>query len=199
MNTDRLLRAIPAVLVAAVVVFAQVGLVLAPSQLGRNPLLILALRPTPAFLVLVADAVNPVTAVLIAGAGRTIVDVAYFATARHGAAPFLQRFGFGRKVTSELSRTTASRGLLALTFFWSSSPVIAAIGLGGTSAWTFLAVTGVGNLTTSLVYVVSGRQLGGTLAPIHDWLGAHGTWLTMALVMTVAVSGFVTFRRHRTT
>lgn len=57
------------------------------------------LRPTPAFLVFVGDAVQPVAAILIAVVGRTAVDMAYFATARYGVAPVLQRFGIGRLVT----------------------------------------------------------------------------------------------------
>ncbi|HSJ44798.1 MAG TPA: hypothetical protein VK923_08975 [Euzebyales bacterium] len=149
MSRSRLLRAVSAAAVIAITVFAQVGMILAPSQLGRNPLLTLALRPTPAFLVLVADVVPALTAVLVAAVGRTMVDMAYFVAVRHGAAPLLRRFGIGKELTGGLSRTTASRGLLAITFVWSSSPIIAALGLGSTPAWLFLAVTGAGNVVTS--------------------------------------------------
>ena len=149
MSRSRLLRAVSAAAVIAITVFAQVGMILAPSQLGRNPLLTLALRPTPAFLVLVADVVPALTAVLVAAVGRTMVDMAYFVAVRHGAAPLLRRFGIGKELTDGLSRTTASRGLLAITFVWSSSPIIAALGLGSTPAWLFLAVTGAGNVVTS--------------------------------------------------
>lgn len=197
MNRSRLLRGVSAAGVIAVAVFAQVGMVLAPSQLGRDPLLTLALRPTPAFLVLVADAVPAVTAVLIAVAGRTMVDLAYFVAVRHGAAPLLRRFGIGKELTGGLSRTTASRGLLAISFVWSSSPVIAALGLGSTPAWLFLAVTGVGNVVTSSVYVFSGRRLTAFLAPVDAWLSAYGLWLTVVLTAVVTVSAFTKYRRHR--
>lgn len=197
MMTSRALRAASATVVLAVVVLAQVGLVLAPSQLGRQPLLVLALRPTPAFLVLVGDTVPAVPAVLIATVGRTAVDMAYFLTARYGAARVLQRFGIGRGVTGGLSRPVASRGLLAVSFVWSSSPVIAALGLGSTSAGLFLGVTGAGNLATSSVYVLAGRQLGPALSPVDRWLSASGPWLTVALAAAVAVSAFATYRRHR--
>ena len=197
MTRSRLLRAVSAAAVIAVVVFAQVGLILAPSQLARNPLLTLALRPTPAFLILVADAVAPVTAVLVAAVGRTMIDLAYFAAVRHGAAPLLRRFGIGKDLTGGLSRTTTSRGLLAISFVWSSSPIIAALGLGTTSAWLFLAVTGVGNLATSSIYVSSGRRLGAFLAPVDAWLSAYGLWLTVALAAAVTVSALAKYRRHR--
>jgi hypothetical protein len=183
--------------VITVAVFAQVGMVLAPSQLGRNPLLTLALRPTPAFLLLVADAVPAVTAVLIAAVGRTMVDLAYFVAVRHGAAPLLRRFGIGKDLTGGLSRTTTSRGLLAISFFWSSSPIIAALGLGSIPAWLFLVVTGVGNVVTSSVYVSSGRRLGAFLAPVDAWLSAYGLWLTVVLAAAVTVSVFARYRRHR--
>lgn len=198
MARTRALRAASAVVVVAVVIFAQIGLVLAPSQLGRNPLLILALRPTPAFLVLVADTVRPVVAILIAVTGRTAIDMAYFATARHGAAPFLQRFGIGRELTEGLSGRRASRGLLITSFFWSSSPVIAGIGLSRTSPWLFLAVTGAGNLTTSTVYVYSGRRFARLLAPVDAWLAVNKLWVTLALAGLVTVSVLMTYRRHRT-
>lgn len=146
-----LVRRMPAASVVAVVVLAQLGLVLAPSQVGRHPLLVLALRPTPAFLVLLGDAVLPATAVLIAAVGRTLVDGAYFAVARYGALPIAERFGVGRDLARGLSRRTASRSLLTVSFFWSSTPVIAALGLGATRARTFLAVTGAGNVATSCV------------------------------------------------
>jgi len=197
MSRSRLLRAAAAAAVIAVTVFAQIGMVLAPSQLGRNPLLTLALRPTPAFLVLVADTVPAMTAVLIAAVGRTTVDTAYFAAARHGAAPLLRRFGIGKDLTGGLSHSTTSRGLLAISFVWSSSPIIAALGLGSTPAWLFLTVTGVGNLATSSIYVFSGRRLGTFLAPVDAWLSTYGVWLTVVLAAAVTVSVFARYRRHR--
>jgi hypothetical protein len=197
MSRSRLLRAVSAAAVIAVTVFAQVGMILAPSQLGRNPLLTLALRPTPAFLVLVADAVPALTAVLIAAVGRTMVDLAYFAAVRHGAAPLLRRFGIGKELTGGLSRTATSRGLLAISFVWSSSPIIAALGLGSTPAWLFLAVTGVGNVVTSSIYVSSGRRLGAFVAPVDAWLSAYGVWLTVVLAAVVTVSAFAKYRKHR--
>lgn len=193
----RVVRAISTAGVLAVVVLAQVGLVLAPSQLGRNPLLVLALRPTPAFLVLVAELITPATAVLVASAGRTLVDVAYFAVARHGALPIAQRLGIGRDLTRGVSRRTASRGLLAVSFFWSSSPVIAALGLGRTPPLTFLAVTGAGNVATSCGYVLFGRRFSEYLAPVLTWVSAQGTALTIGLAVAVALGGVVALRRTR--
>lgn len=192
-----LVRTVSAVGVLAVVVFAQVGLVLAPSQLGRHPLLVLALRPTPAFLVLVGDAVLPAAAILIASVGRTMVDVAYFAVARYGTLPVVERFGIGRGLTRGLSRRTASRGLLTVLFFWSSTPIIAAIGLGRTRLLTFVAVTCLGNLVTSGVYVFFGHQFSAYLAPVTAWLSAQGIYLTVALGAAVAVSAFAALRRSR--
>ncbi len=194
-----LLRAVSAAGVVAVVVFAQVGLVLAPSQLGHNPLVVLALRPTPTFLVLVGDLVAPTTAVAIAAISRTLVDMAYFAVARQGALPVVERFGIGRNLARGVSRRTATRGLLATSFFWSSTPVIAAIGLGKAPAVKFLAVTGSGNIATSLAFVISGRQLTEYVAPISSWISAHGTQLTVGLGGAVALSFLVAIARapHR--
>lgn len=192
-----LVRVVTAVSVVSVVVFAQVGLVLAPSQLGRHPLLVLALRPTPAFLVLVGDSVVPAAAVLIASVGRTLVDAAYFAVARYGTLPIVQRFGVGEHLTRGLSRRSTARSLLTMTFFWSSSPIIAAIALGKTSLLSFLAVTGVGNVVTSSAYVFFGRQFSGYLTPVHSWVSAHGTSVTIAVGGAVAISGFVILRRSR--
>jgi len=194
-----LVRTLAAASVAAIVVLAQLGLVLAPSQLGRHPLLVLALRPTPAFLVLVGDLVAPATAMLIASVSRTLVDVAYFAVARYGALPLAQRFGVGRNLARGMSRRTAGRGLLAVAFVWSSTPVVAALGLGRTSILTFLAVTGAGNVVTSSLFVASGRQLSGYVAPITTWMSAHGGPLTAALGGAMVLSALVALRRNRHT
>lgn len=190
-----LVRTVAAVSVALIVVLAQLGLILAPSQLGRNPLLVLALRPTPAFLVLVGDLVAPATAMLMASISRTLVDMAYFAVARYGALPLAQRFGVGRNLTRGMSGRTAGRGLLAVAFVWSSTPVVAALGLGRTSILTFLAVTGVGNVVTSSLFVASGRQFSVYVAPITAWMSAHGGPLTAALGGAVALSLLVALRR----
>lgn len=192
-----LVRSVSAVSVLTVVILAQVGLVLAPLQLGRHPLLVLSMRPTPAFLVLVSDAVPAGAAVVIASVGRTLVDVAYFSVARYGTLPIVQRFGLGRDLTRGLSRRTASRGLLTVLFFWSSTPVIAALGLGRTPMLKFLAVTALGNVATSSVYVFFGHQFSNYLAPVNVWLSAHGTYLTIALGFVVAVSSFIALRRNR--
>ena len=183
--------------VITIVVLAQAGLVLAPSQVDSRPLLVLALRPTPAFLVLVAEVVPPAAAVLVAALGRTLVDVAYFAVARHGALPVLQRFGIGRGLTRGIDRPTATRGLLTLLFFWSSTPVIAALGLGRTRPRVFIAVTGLGNLTTSAAFVSLGRRFADQVAPVTAWLSAHGTALTVALAALVLGSAATTMVRAR--
>lgn len=198
MNTRRsLLRAGSAISVLAIVVFAQVGLVLAPSQLGHNPLVVLALRPTPAFLVLVGDHVAPAAAVAIAATSRTLVDMAYFVMARHGALPVVERFGVGKNLASGVSRRTATRGLLVTAFFWSSTPVIAAIGLGKTPAVKFLAITGAGNVATSLAFVISGRQLSEYVAPVSSWIAANGTQLTLGLGGAVVLSTLMALARNR--
>lgn len=203
-GTDRgerppFVRTVAAASVAAIVGLAQLGLVLAPSQLGRHPLLVLALRPTPAFLVLVGDLVAPATAMLIASVSRTLVDMAYFAVARYGALPLAQRFGIGRNLARGMSRRTAGRGLLAVAFVWSSTPVVAALGLGRTSILTFLAVTGVGNVVTSGLFVVSGRQFAGHVAPVTAWVSAHGGPLTVGLGGAVVLSVLVALQRSRRT
>jgi membrane protein DedA with SNARE-associated domain len=188
-------RTVAAVGVFAVVVLAQMGLVLAPSQLGRHPLLVLAFRPTPAFLLLVGDVVAPATAVLIASVSRTLVDMAYFAVARYGALPLAQRFGIGRNLAAKASRRTATRGLLTLAFFWSSTPVVAAIGLGKTSILRFLTVTGLGNAATSGVLAFSGHQLADHVAPATSWVSAHGGQLTAAIASAVSLSFVLALRR----
>jgi membrane protein DedA with SNARE-associated domain len=192
-----LVRTAAAVSVFAVVLLAQVGLVLAPSQLAHHPLLVLALRPTPAFLLLVSDLVAPITAVVIAAVSRTLVDMAYFAVARYGALPAVERFGFGKNLAHKVSRRTATRGLLTMSFFWSSTPVVAAIGLGKTPILKFLTITGVGNLATSSAVVYSSYQLSDYIAPITSWVSAHGGQLTTALGSTVALSVILTLRRTR--
>jgi hypothetical protein len=190
-------RAAAVASVLAVVILAQVGLVLAPSQLGRNPLLVLALRPTPAFLVLVSDLVAPATAVVIASVFRTLVDMAYFAVARYGALPVVERFGVGRNLARKVSRRKAAGGLLTLTFFWSSTPVVAALGLSRTPILKFLTVTGLGNLATSTAFVFSSYQLSNHIAPITSWVSAHGGQLTTALGSAVALSFVLALRRNR--
>lgn len=192
-----LVRTLAAASVAAIVVLAQLGLVLAPSQLGRHPLLVLALRPTPAFLVLVGDLVAPATAMLIASVSRTLVDVAYFAVARYGALPLAQRSGVCRNLARAMSRRTAGRGLLAVAFVWSSTPVVAALGLGRTSILTFLAVTGAGNVVTSGLFAFSGRQISGYVAPITAWVSAYGGPLTIGLGGAMVLSALVALRRSR--
>jgi membrane protein DedA with SNARE-associated domain len=191
-----MVRTVSATGVLAVVVLAQVGLVLAPSQLGQHPLLVLALRPTPAFLVLVSDLVASTTAILIASVSRTLVDMAYFAVARHGALPIAQRFGVGRDLARGVSRHRATGGLLTVSFFWSSTPVVAAIGLGKTPILKFLAITGIGNITTSSVFVLSGHQFSEYIAPITSWVSAHGTQLTVVLGSTVVLSLLAALRRN---
>lgn len=192
-----LLRMLSAVGVAAVVILAQAGLVLAPSQLGRHPLLVLALRPTPAFLVLLGDLVAPATAILMASVSRTLVDMAYFAVARHGALPIAERFGAGRNLADKVSQRAASRGLLTVSFFWSSTPVVAALGLGRTPTLKFLVVTGAGNLVTSAAFAASGHQFSRYIAPVTMWVSAHGAQLTIAVGFGVAVSGLMALRRAR--
>lgn len=194
-----LVRAASAASVSAVVILAQLGLVLAPSQLGRHPLLVLALRPTPAFLVLLSDLVASTTAILLASVSRTLVDMAYFAVARYGALPIAQRFGIGRDLARGVSRRTATRGLLTLTFFWSSTPVIAAIGLGRTPILKFLAITGIGNIATSSVFVFSGHRFSEYTAPVTSWVSAHGTQLTVALAFAVGLSFLAALRRNTRT
>lgn len=194
-----LLRAVSAGGVVAVVIFAQVGLVLAPSQLAHNPLVVLALRPTPTFLVLVSDLVAPAAAVAIAATSRTLVDLAYFAVARHGALPVTERYGVGRSLTRRLSRRAATKGLLATSFFWSSTPVVAAIGLGKTPTARFLAVTAAGNIATSFAFVASGRQLAEYVAPVTSWISEHGTQLTIGLGGGVALGSLVALWRNRMT
>lgn len=198
-----LVRAVSAASVVAIVVLAQVGLVLAPSQLDDRPLLVLAIRPTPAYLVLVTNLVPPAAAVLIAAVSRTLVDLAYFAVARYGALPLAQRIGIGRKLSRGLSGRLATRNMLAATFLWSSTPVVAALGLGTTSTSTFVAVTGMGNLATSGAFVMLGRQYSRYVAPITSWVSAHGMQLTIALGVAVALSAALTVTRrwrfgHRT-
>lgn len=190
-------RAVSATAVIAVVVLAQVGLVLAPSQMNEHPLLVLALRPTPAFLVLIGDAVPRPVAVVVAAVGRTLVDIAYFAVARYGALPLTQRFGLGKGVARGLSSKRTTRGLLSVLFFWSSTPVIVALGLGPTSFLTFLLVTGAGNVVTSWIYVFLGEQLSVHLDPVNSWVAARGMQLTLTLAAAVMVSYFVALRRGR--
>jgi hypothetical protein len=192
-----LLRRLAVVAVVTVVVFAQAGLVLAPSQLASHPMLVLALRPTPAFLVLVSGSIFPLTAIAVAAAGRTMVDVAYFAMTRFGALPLVQRFGIGRDASRGLSRTTTTRGLLTLLFFWSSTPVIVALGLGRTTTRTFVAVTGLGNVVTSAAFVFFGRQLSDQIAPFSAWISAHSAWLTGAIAMAVIASVLIALRSGR--
>lgn len=190
-----LIRAAAVASVLAIVVLAQAGLVLAPSQLDDRPLLVLAIRPTPAFLVMVTNLVPPAAAVLIAAVSRTMVDVAYFSVARYGALPLAQRVGVGRKLSRGLSGRLATRNMLAVTFFWSSTPVVAALGLGSTSTSTFVAVTGMGNIATSGAFVMLGRQYSRYVAPITSWVSAHGTQLTIALGVAVALSAALTVTR----
>lgn len=195
-----LLRGFAAAAVVSVVVLAQAGLILAPSQLAHHPMLVLALRPTPAFLVLISGSIFPITAISVAAAGRTVVDLAYFAVARYGALPVAQRFGVGRHMSRGLSRTTTTRGLLTLLFFWSSTPVIAALGLGNAKARTFVAVTGIGNVVTSTAFVLFGRQLSHQVAPVSAWVSAQGLNLSVALAAAVAVSLLVGLQHgHRQT
>lgn len=194
-----LARPLAAGAVVTVVVLAHVGLVLAPSQVADHPMLVLALRPTPAFLVLVSGSVVPMAAVAVAAVGRTIVDVAYFAVARHGALPVVQRFGIGRDVARGLSSTTSTRGLLALLFFWSSTPVIGALGLGSTRLRTFVLITGIGNITTSAAFVFFGRRLSRQVAPIRAWVGDHGLELTALITVVIVLSVLFTLRRGKET
>lgn len=197
MTQKHVVRAASVAGVLVVVVMAQIGLVLAPSQLGEHPLIVLALRPTPAFLMLVGGAVAPVTAVAVAAVGRTTIDMAYFAVARHGALPLVWRFGVGQTVARSMSRDTTARGLLTVAFFWSSSPVVAAIGLGRTPARRFLAVTGLGNVATSAVFVFLGRRLSDALVPVTTWVSARGVQLTVVLAGAVVVAAVLTYRRNR--
>jgi uncharacterized membrane protein YdjX (TVP38/TMEM64 family) len=122
--------------------------------------------------------------------------MAYFAVARYGALPIAQRFGVGRDLARGISRRTATHGLLTVTFFWSSTPVVAAIGLGRTPILKFLAVTGIGNIATSSVFVLSGHRFSEYVAPITTWVSAHGTQLTAGLGIAVALSTFAALRRN---
>lgn len=196
-NPRSLARAAAVTAVAAVVVIAQVGLLLAPSQLARQPMLVLALRPTPAFLVLVSGSIAPLTAIAVAAFGRTLVDVSYFAVARYGGLPLAQRFSIGRDMSRGLSRTTTTRGLLTLLFFWSSTPVIVALGLGRTSPPTFIAVTGLGNIVTSAAFVFFGRRLSEQVAPISAFVAAHSLEVTFGLAGAVAATAAAAAGRSR--
>ncbi|WP_370657127.1 hypothetical protein [Frankia sp. ArI3] len=91
----------PVLLTGSLLGLGALGLAIAPALAGRAPLLLIALRPTWAILLLVGGSAPFVPALLVAAFFRALVDVGYFGLARNNIrSVLLRRLGGSRLVTA---------------------------------------------------------------------------------------------------
>jgi len=174
------------------------GLVLVPTLAADQPLLLVALRPTPTVLTLVAGRIDLVLLLLVTLPTRLLIDVAYFLAARYGGLALVERYAWSAVLVRPFSRRWAVRSLLAVALFSTSIPVDVALGLGPTRLRVFLTVGTVGALTSTVFWVVVSRSAQRPSGTVVDWFSAHTVLATMAILLAMgAVTALQIWRRGR--
>jgi hypothetical protein len=175
------------------------GLALVPALADSAPLLLIALRPTWAILLLVGGEVPFVPALLIAAVFRALVDVGYFGLARNNIRSVLAgRLGGGRLV-EWLSKRGTQRPLLWFCLVNTNAAVDAALGAGAVPLRRFLRFLIPGTLLSSTFYLLAARAVAPWTRDVVTWLDENMTFLILGgIALAVAqVAGHVGLRRLR--
>jgi membrane protein DedA with SNARE-associated domain len=194
----------PALLTGSLLGLGALGLALVPALAGRAPLLLIALRPTWAILLLVGGSVPFVPALLVAAFFRALVDVGYFGLARNNIrSVLLRRLGSSRLVTA-LARPGTQTPLLWFCLVNTNAAVDAALGAGGVPMRRFLRFLMPGSLLSAAFYLTAARAVSPWMRGAVDWLDAHMTYLVLgglalALAQAAARVGLRRWRGRRGT
>lgn len=189
----------PALLTGSLLGLGAIGLALVPALAGRAPLLLIALRPTWAILLLVGGSVPFVPALLIAAFFRALVDVGYFGLARNNIRSVLLRRLGGSRLVTALARPRTQTPLLWFCLFNTNAAVDAALGAGDVPMHRFLRFLIPGSLLSAALYLTAARAVAPWMRGAVNWLDAHLTYLVLgglALVLAQA-AGRVGLRRWR--
>ncbi|ABD11000.1 hypothetical protein CcI156_04755 [Frankia sp. CcI156] len=188
----------PALLTGTLLGLGALGLALAPALAGSAPLLLVALRPTWAILLLVGGTVPFVPALLIAAFFRGLIDVGYFGLARNNIrSVLLRRISTGR-VVAALSRRGTQRPLLWFCLLNTNAAVDAALGAGDVPLRRFLRFLVPGSLLSSALYLTAARAVTPWMHGVVTWLDENMTFLILgSLTLAIIQLGARTLLRRR--
>ncbi|EIV90895.1 putative membrane-associated protein [Frankia sp. QA3] len=189
----------PALLTGSLLGLGALGLALVPALAGRAPLLLIALRPTWAILLLVGGSVPFVPALLVAAFFRGLVDVGYFGLARNNIRSVLLRRLGGSRLVTALTRPGTQTPLLWFCLVNTNAAVDAALGAGGVPMRRFLQFLIPGSLLSAALYLTAARAVAPWMRGAVNWLDAHMTYLVLGgLALALAqAAGRVGLRRWR--
>lgn len=184
-------------LLLAVTAVNTVGFALAPTLAADLPVLLVALRPTPTILTLVANKIDLALLLLIALPARLLIDVAYFLAARYGGLALVERYAWSATLVGPFSRRWAVRSLLTVALFSTSIPVDIALGLGPTRLRVFLAVGTVGALTSTVFWAVVSRSAQRPSGTVVNWFSEHTLLATIAILLAMGAAALLQVWRRR--
>ncbi|WP_261570793.1 hypothetical protein [Frankia gtarii] len=189
----------PALLTGSLLGLGAIGLALVPALADRAPLLLIALRPTWAILLLVGGSVPFVPALLVAAFFRALVDLGYFGLARNNIRSVLLRRLGGSRLVTALARPRTQTPLLWFCLVNTNAAVDSALGAGDVPMRRFLRFLIPGSLLSAALYLTAARAVAPWMRGAVNWLDAHMTYLVLGgLALALAqAAGRVGLRRWR--
>ncbi len=192
----------PVLLTGSLLGLGALGLAIAPALAGRAPLLLIALRPTWAILLLVGGSAPFVPALLVAAFFRALVDVGYFGLARNNIRSVLLRRLGGSRLVTALARPGTQTPLLWFCLVNTNAAVDAALGAGDVPMRRFLRFLIPGSLLSAALYLTAARAVAPWMRGAVNWLDAHMTYLVLgglalALTQAAARGGLRRWRSRR--
>ncbi|HZL64796.1 MAG TPA: hypothetical protein VFD50_07670 [Thermoleophilia bacterium] len=173
---------------------SQVGLVLTPYLANRAPLLLLALRPQPEFVVLLGGNVPALAVVAVVVPLRWLVHFVYVEFGRWTGSAVLSRTRVGRWLQPRLADPRVSRLLLLSCLVHLGTPVDVALGAGGVDRRHVTLMLAAGSLVTTILFVTVGVQLAPLTRPALNWVVENRPVAT-AVCAALALVGLVAGRR----
>jgi hypothetical protein len=173
---------------------SQLGLALTPQLADRAPLVLLALRPQPEFMVLLSGQSSAIAVVAVVAPLRWLVHFVYVEVGRWAGQGPLYKTRPGRWIVDRLGDRRTSWVLLWSCLIHLSTPVDIALGAGGTSRRRVAIMLAAGSLLTTTFYVTVGTAISPLSSRVLGWLVEHRAGATVVSA-ALAVAGFVLLYR----
>lgn len=173
---------------------AQLGLLLTPYLVDRVPLVLLALRPQPEFVLLLAGLTPAVAIIAVVAPLRWLLHMVYVEVGRWAGDAVLVRTRLGRWLLPRLAQRRVSQLLLLSCLVHLGTPVDLALGAGRVGRLSVAFVLGVGSLVSTALFVTVGQQLAPVTGAALRWVIENRPLATF-ICATFALVGLVAARR----
>ncbi|EWM12069.1 hypothetical protein [Kutzneria sp. 744] len=181
--------------VLVILAAGQTGLALLPVLALRAPLALLALRPQPEMMLLLAGKLSPVDIVLVAVPLRLLIHISYFELGRWGGEMLVARTRAGAWALNALSRRWLGMVLVISCLVHQSTPVDMALGARGTRRRPVVIALLAGVTISSILLVWLGTHLTPYSAAVLAVIGDHPL-ATLVLVGVLAATALMLSARQ---